>query len=486
MGVRWAPKVLLGSVAVLAAAGCDRPAADQLMIRVIDGTGGRLVVPGDLDAFEVRVSSLEGPLDGGTQLVRFRRTWALAHAGARGRAVSLPQSLAIVPVAGPGTVRVDVYGLKNGRVLQHIQRVAAFGVGLVELPPFALTPLCFGVECPPGQTCESDGTCRDASDPCGAGGCPGDGPCGTLQVACGDTCVPYDDMNCETCGHGCPAGERCVSNRCACPAGTARCETACVDLQTDGANCGACGRSCSGANATVECRLAACDVVACDPGWEDCDGRSTNGCESPDCVRDAPCTTSCGSTGTSSCTASCGTDCEPPDEECNGVDDDCDGDVDECDDPDAVCFGGACDYPPPGCDYVDVFDGHLYAACDAPADWFLGSDVCYDWGGYLVRVDSAAEDAFLRTFAPGWRWIGLSDYFNEGVWEWEVGSSSYTGWCPEEPSAECCYGEYPGCFGGAPGDGQDCALLGYGCTGGGVGWDDQHCCWQNGFICEVE
>jgi hypothetical protein len=65
----------------LAVVGCEDPPVDQLIIEVIDGTGGRLAIPGELDAFEVRVASVYGGIDGGSQLVRFRRTYALAPSG---------------------------------------------------------------------------------------------------------------------------------------------------------------------------------------------------------------------------------------------------------------------------------------------------------------------------------------------------------------------------------------------------------------------
>jgi hypothetical protein len=457
------------------------------MVRVIDGTGGHLAVPGDLDAFEIRVSSLTGPLDGGTSLVRYRRSFRLAHPGARERAVTLPQTLAIVPAeTGAGTVRVDVYGLKNGHVLQRIHRIAAFGVGLVELPPFVLTPLCFGIVCPEGQTCEADGMCRDATDTCSSGGCDaGTGPCGAFAVSCGDRCVPSDDSNCGACGRACAAGQRCVANTCTCAAGSVSCGGECVDVATDEVNCGACGTVCNAPNAIMECNAGSCDVVSCTPGFHDCDGMPANGCEIPDCSGGGggPCTTSCGSMGTLRCGATaCASMCEPPGETCNGIDDDCDGTVDECED-DGVCFRGACAYPPLGCSDARVRDDHLYAVCDEPTDWFIASDVCFEWDGYLVTIDDAAEDAWVRSIAPGFRWIGYNDIFDEGLWEWEVGGGAYEGWCPEEPSSTCCYGEFPGCA--AAGADQDCVVLGYGCEAAGIGWDDQHCCELRAFVCEA-
>ena len=265
--------------------GCSESAATELVVRVVDGTRGELNVPDDIDAFEVRVATVDAAH--GDQ-VRFRRTYVLANGvGARGArtGVTLPQMLGVVPaVDGTGTVRIDVLGLRQGVVVQRISRVARYGVGTVELPPFALTPLCFGVSCPAGTTCEIDGTCGGPGPSCGmdprcdAGVVP-TGPCGATGVLCDARCIPYDDANCGACGVACPSGERCIANRCACPAGTARCGTACVVLETDASHCGACGNACSSTTATMTCRGGSCAVTACNGGLGDCDGRGENGCE---------------------------------------------------------------------------------------------------------------------------------------------------------------------------------------------------------------
>jgi len=239
------------------------------MVRIIDGSGGALLIPGELDSFEVRVATVMASSGDGPPLrVRYRRVFQLAPRDVRsGGRVHLPQTLAVVPddVGGSGTVRVDVWGLRNGRVLQHLYRTAGFGIGLVELPPFALTPLCFGVECPEGQTCEVDGECRSATvETCGGGPCDGGtgpdaGVCGLFLVECADTCVPYDDDNCGTCGVACAADERCIVNRCVCGAETSRCADGCRNLNADTVNCGACGVTCE-------------DFEACEYGVCKCPG----------------------------------------------------------------------------------------------------------------------------------------------------------------------------------------------------------------------
>jgi hypothetical protein len=317
----WLPATVLALTSLLA---CKGSPATQLMVRVVDGTTTGLNIPGDMDGFEIRVASL---VETG-ELVRFRRTYRLAAASGPvdEGSVALPQTLAIVPdnAAGTGTVDVTVFGLRAGRTVQEIRRVASFGVGLVELPPFALSPLCFGVMCPLGETCEADGVCRPVATctiDCDGGVVAGDaGPCGAGRVACGDSCIPEDDLNCGACGMACPAGERCISGVCACGVGLARCGGACIDTSADDANCGTCGTSCGGAetcsggmcvcagglsrcsgscvdtrtdashcggcgascdpaHATGSCAASSCRVASCDGGWGNCNASAADGCE---------------------------------------------------------------------------------------------------------------------------------------------------------------------------------------------------------------
>ncbi len=278
------------------------------MIHVVDGSGGALRVPDDLDAFAIRVASVA---ERDRVAVRFERTFSLAATGgeAAGRGLSLPQTLAVVPadVDAPGTVRVDVLGLRNGRTMQRIHRVTAFGVGRVDLPPFALTPLCFGVVCPPDQTCEVDGVCRAAMGTPDGGAPPADaGPCGLGALSCGDSCVVEDESNCGGCGVACATDERCIAGTCGCGVGLARCDGECVDLTSDAAHCGACAEACSLPGATSRCEGGSCAIDFCDAGVDDCNGIASDGCET--------------ALGTAGDCAACGDSCSFPhaDGRCEG------------------------------------------------------------------------------------------------------------------------------------------------------------------------
>lgn len=64
-----------------------------------------------------------------------------------------------------------------------------------------------------------------------------------------------------------------------CPSGQVRCGGACTDLLTSVPNCGICGHACPGRpHVPMLCEAGSC-VFRCDPGWADCDGNVTNGCE---------------------------------------------------------------------------------------------------------------------------------------------------------------------------------------------------------------
>src|SRR5262249_11355674 len=112
-------------------------------------------------------------------------------------------------------------------------------------------------------------------------------------------------MDCGDCGAACNldhASARCAGGFCAilmCDLGYADCD----GLAANGCevplgtltDCGSCGASCAVPNASEACVDGACEIVACDPGWGDCNATDADGCEtSLDAL------TSCGA-----CTQSC-------------------------------------------------------------------------------------------------------------------------------------------------------------------------------------
>lgn len=127
---------------------------------------------------------------------------------------------------------------------------------------------------------DTSGTCKETAD------------CGKKGFACCEgKCVDAenDRNNCGACGVVCEvtnATTSCRVGRCQfqCQPGFGNCN----DLRDDGCeqdiassatNCGLCGRTCSATNAASVCSGALCTLGACSAGFGNCDGDSTNGCE---------------------------------------------------------------------------------------------------------------------------------------------------------------------------------------------------------------
>ncbi|MBL8602616.1 MAG: hypothetical protein JNK72_11900 [Myxococcales bacterium] len=99
-----------------------------------------------------------------------------------------------------------------------------------------------------------------------------------------------DVSNCGACARSCVlanATPACRAGACdvaACSNGFGDCDgnaaNGCeVDLRASAAHCGACGRGCSFANASAACNSGACQLAACNVGFADCDMSASNGCE---------------------------------------------------------------------------------------------------------------------------------------------------------------------------------------------------------------
>jgi hypothetical protein len=109
----------------------------------------------------------------------------------------------------------------------------------------------------PTNGCEADlgatATCGRCDNPCRA-------PDGT-SARC-------DEGTCRV---------RCDEGRGDCDGDTANgCES---ELSSAAAHCGACGNACRSPHASARCDVGRCAMGACDPSFGDCDGDTTNGCE---------------------------------------------------------------------------------------------------------------------------------------------------------------------------------------------------------------
>src|SRR5262249_41374073 len=73
-----------------------------------------------------------------------------------------------------------------------------------------------------------------------------------------------------------------------------------------------------------------------------------------------------------------------------------------------------------------------------PSSWFAAQATADVMAGNLVTINSADENQFVRTLAPGQSlpvWIGLTDPSEEVAFRWiSAEHGSYTTWAPGEPN----------------------------------------------------
>lgn len=309
---------------------------------------------------------------------------------------------------------------------------------------------CAGFSCIKGfENCDTDAAngCEVSllTDPLNCGACANTcaavthGQPGCDQGVCGvGTCdTGWDDCDksywsgCETelavsvnhcgmCGKQCAAiahgAAKCEGSLClvdSCDPGFADCNAiptdGCeVDLATDKGNCGACDNACAAIDhGTPGCSMFLCGIASCDPGWQDCFGGASDGCET-DTVNDVDhcgtCTTVCPAVADGYRTCDQGVckigSCDASHEDCNGVlADGCEAtltsDINNCGacgnvcapPPNAAagCIGGACDIGQCTGGFAncngDLGDGCEKSVTDDPANCggcgvVCGSGVC--------------------------------------------------------------------------------------------------------------
>ncbi len=275
-----------------------------------------LDVPSELDHIAIEVAR-EGPptlrsvvLDGDT---------------------AFPLTLGLLRGSGPlGPVVVDVVGSKDERPVVMRQARLDFIAGEQVTLHIELLRECIDNDCAP-RTCARGG-CREVQiDPrellpgefdggtCGAERCNGiDDDCDTRVDEGADGTCMGPRVTAARCEEGACEIE-CVAGSLDCDPTVAGCETD-ADTETD---CGGCGITCDRPRAATECAAGSCRVLACESGYHDCDLDPDNGCESD--LRDV---TNCGGCGIPCAllngTAACGSgrcelvSCEPGWDNCDG------------------------------------------------------------------------------------------------------------------------------------------------------------------------
>jgi hypothetical protein len=194
-------------------------------------------------------------------------------------------------------------------------RAALTALPLLLLGCGSNTPVACTLDCAPGYHCQD-------------GACVSDGP---PDLAMGD--LAQSPLGCTSDGQ-CPIGTYCkiATRACTlgcqddarCGGGTMKCcGGRCLDASADPSNCGQCGKSCSAPNAQASCVGGQCAAGACLPGFGDCDGNKANGCETDTRIDPASCG-GCGTActfpnGVGACADGCYlAACNPGFDDCNG------------------------------------------------------------------------------------------------------------------------------------------------------------------------
>jgi hypothetical protein len=125
-----------------------------------------------------------------------------------------------------------------------------------------------------------------------------------------------------------------------------------------------------------------------------------------------------------------------------------------------------------------VFGGGEYWFCNNDRSWASARSRCQAQGMDLVRIDSAAENDFVRSNIDGDWWIGASDQATEGAWVWAIGGSQFWSGKANGTSVGGLFSRWDG---GQPNDlgGEDCAQM-----RSDGDWSDDACSDGEEYVCE--
>ena len=144
------------------------------------------------------------------------------------------------------------------------------------------------------------------------------------------------------------------------------------------------------------------------------------------------------------------------------------------------CIGGNAI---PGFTFKGTHNGHSYYVSNSSNyKWTQAKAAAANAGGYVVSINDAAENAFVKSIIPnscpgGEVWIGYNDAMTEGTFIWDNGdNSTYTNWKSGEPNNTGPYCSYYCHTGGA-----DYALM----KRYNGKWYDRRNCERNNFVLEI-
>lgn len=114
---------------------------------------------------------------------------------------------------------------------------------------------------------------------------------------------------------------------------------------------------------------------------------------------------------------------------------------------------------------------HRYRPRTETVSFGAAADACDDDEAYLVVIEDAAEDTWIRGLQGGNQWIGLDDREDEGVYRWANGvilqrGVDYENWNTTEPNNFF---------------GEDCIEM----RGDGR-WNDETCDATRRYVCECD
>ncbi|XP_052084101.1 perlucin-like protein isoform X2 [Mytilus californianus] len=104
--------------------------------------------------------------------------------------------------------------------------------------------------------------------------------------------------------------------------------------------------------------------------------------------------------------------------------------------------------------------------------WHAAMDDCHGKGGFLVKIDNAVENWFLKTYLKAESsypvWIGAHDSIQESNFLWESDNTNltFTDWSPGEPNDN---------------SNEDCVLV---MNVFNYRWNDYQCSNRESYICE--
>lgn len=98
--------------------------------------------------------------------------------------------------------------------------------------------------------------------------------------------------------------------------------------------------------------------------------------------------------------------------------------------------------------YANASNGHCYEFVPGSLPWASAESDCVAWGGHLVSISSADEQAFVSTIVddevsdaamPPGAWIGLGKASASAPYAWTDGEPlSFTNWATGSPTGKEC------------------------------------------------